>query len=128
MGDYQCRLTSAARCAIKMRSQEADCAAAVKKLEKDLQNGPFHCFGQHSKCSPDFCRIAREKANQDGNGKDAGNQGNDDARESDIDDQCGDNSHGSDDNNVQNSENCPGSESNGGIDILQGRIPAIINL
>ena len=41
------RLTSAARCAIKMRSQEADVATAVKKLEHDLINVSFHCFGQH---------------------------------------------------------------------------------
>ena len=67
------RLTSAARCAIKMRSQEPDVAEAVKKLKKDLQNGPYHCFGQHSNCSADFCRTAREKQrssdfdNEDGN-------------------------------------------------------------
>ena len=40
----RCRLTSAARCAIKMRSQELDRSKAVKKLQHDLQNGPFHCF------------------------------------------------------------------------------------
>ena len=54
------RLTTAARCAIRMRSQETDTAKAVKQLERDLQNGPFHCFGQHQKCSPDFCQKARE--------------------------------------------------------------------
>ncbi len=57
----RCRLTSAARCAIKMRSQEPDVAMAVKKLECDLINGPFHCFGQYKKCSSDFCQTAREK-------------------------------------------------------------------
>ena len=36
------RLTSVARCAIKMGSQEANVAAAVKKLERDLRNEPFH--------------------------------------------------------------------------------------
>ena len=56
------RLTGAARCAIKMRSQEANVAGAVKKLERDLQNEPFHCYGQHTNCSPDFCKTARQSA------------------------------------------------------------------
>ena len=59
-------LTSAARCAIKMRSQEADVATAVKKLERDLINDPFHCFGQHEGCSSDFCQTARENENVSG--------------------------------------------------------------
>ena len=57
------RLTSAARCAIKMRNQEADVATAVKKLERDLINSPFHCFGQHEGCSSAFCQTARENEN-----------------------------------------------------------------
>ena len=55
------RLTSAARCAIKMRSQEPDTRKAVKLLEQDLVNGPLHCFGFHSKCSTDFCKVACER-------------------------------------------------------------------
>ena len=55
------RLTSAARCAIKMRSKESDVTKAVKLLERDLINGPYHCFGQHNNCSADFCTTAREK-------------------------------------------------------------------
>jgi hypothetical protein len=55
------RLTSAARCAIKMRSGVSDRAKAVKLLERDLINGPYHCFGHHSKCSPDFCKTAQHK-------------------------------------------------------------------
>ena len=55
------RLTSAARCAIKMRSQEPDTKKAVKLLEQDLVNGPFHCFGFHSKCSTDFCKVACDR-------------------------------------------------------------------
>ncbi len=55
------RLTSAARCAIKMRSKEPDTAKAVKLLERDLQNGPYHCFGHHNNCSPDFCLAAKER-------------------------------------------------------------------
>ena len=54
------RLTSAARCAIKMRSQESNKAQAIKSLEKDIINGPLHCFGYHSKCSADFCRTVQE--------------------------------------------------------------------
>jgi len=58
------RLTSAARCAIRMRSKEADYLKAVKLLERDLKNGPSHCFGFHDQCSPDFCLTARERASQ----------------------------------------------------------------
>ncbi len=56
------KLTSAARCAIKMRSAESDRAKAVKLLERDLINGPRHCFGYHSNCSSDFCHVAQEKS------------------------------------------------------------------
>ena len=57
----RCRLTSAARCAIKMRSKEPDKGKAIKLLERDLQNGPYHCFGQHEQCSADFCLSAKER-------------------------------------------------------------------
>ena len=56
----QQRLVSAARCAIKMRSKESNRHEAIKALARDLLNGPFHCFGQHDKCSPDFCSTVRE--------------------------------------------------------------------
>ncbi len=55
------RLVSAARSAIRMRSKETDHKKAIKLLERDLINGPLHCFGQHRHCSPDFCTTAREK-------------------------------------------------------------------
>jgi hypothetical protein len=55
------RLVSAARCAIKMRSKEADRAVGVRRLKEDLANGPNHCFGHHSRCSPDFCSTAKER-------------------------------------------------------------------
>ena len=55
------RLVSAARCAIRMRSSEADRHDGVQLLKRDLVNGPNHCFGNHSKCSPDFCSTARER-------------------------------------------------------------------
>ena len=55
------RLTSAARCAIKMRSKEQDTSKAVKLLEKDLKNGPNHCFGIHTNCSLDFCTHKAHK-------------------------------------------------------------------
>ena len=57
----RCRLTSAARCAIKMRSKEPDIKKAVKLLEQDLKNGPYHCFGLHEKCSTDLCLSAKER-------------------------------------------------------------------
>ena len=55
------RLTSAARCAIKMRSSEMDRAQAIKKLQADLKNGPYHCFGMHENCSADFCTTVKER-------------------------------------------------------------------
>ena len=56
------RLTCAARCAIRMRSKESDKSKAIRLLAEDLKNGPFHCFGQHDKCSIDFCSSARDRA------------------------------------------------------------------
>lgn len=53
------RLTSSARCAIKMRSKE-DKSKALTLLKKDLINGPYHCFGHHTNCSPDFCQAVRD--------------------------------------------------------------------
>lgn len=49
------RLVSATRCAVKMRSKEPDRKKAIELLERDLINGPLHCFGEHDRCSPDFC-------------------------------------------------------------------------
>ena len=42
-------------------SQEPDATKAVKLLERDLQNAPYHCFGHHDGCSPDFCTAAKER-------------------------------------------------------------------
>ncbi len=47
------RLISAARCAIKMRSKESDRVKTLSLLKKDLINGPRHCFGIHTHCSPE---------------------------------------------------------------------------
>lgn len=55
------RLVSAARCAIRMRSREPDRKKAVKLLERDLINGPNHCFGHHDACSSDFCSTVKER-------------------------------------------------------------------
>ena len=55
------RLVSAARCAIRMRSKDADRKKAVKLLERDLLNGPRHCFGIHDGCSSDFCSAAKHQ-------------------------------------------------------------------
>jgi len=59
------RLTSAARCAIKMHSQEPNKKEAIKKLQADLRNGPYHCFRIHCHCSPEFCTTSRENQQQD---------------------------------------------------------------
>ncbi len=54
------RLVFAARSAIRMRSMEDEKKEALRKLKRDLLNGPLHCFGIHDKCSPDFCKSAKE--------------------------------------------------------------------
>ncbi len=61
------RLVSAARCAIRMRSKEMNTIKALDALKKDLTNGPFHCFGIHNNCSPDFCTTARCRLQQERN-------------------------------------------------------------
>lgn len=48
-----CRLTSAGRYAIKMRSRETQ---EVKSLKRDLS-----CFGLHDNCNLDFCLTAMER-------------------------------------------------------------------
>ena len=53
------RLTTAARCAIKMRSTESNAKRATELLRQDLRNGPLHCFGVHTNCSTDYCKVAR---------------------------------------------------------------------
>lgn len=58
------KLVTAARCAIRMRSEESDRTEALKALRKDLVNGPRHCFGLHDDCSPDFCTKARNHPSQ----------------------------------------------------------------
>ena len=51
------RLAAAARCAIKMRSESKDTKNAVELLRQDLCNGPLHCFGVHTHCSADYCKV-----------------------------------------------------------------------
>ena len=51
------KLVSGACCAIRMRSYETDVKKAVELLNRDLLNGPLHCFGIHFY----FCTVAREK-------------------------------------------------------------------
>ena len=62
------RLTSAARSAIRMRSKEPDANKALQLLERDLINGPLHCFGHHNNCSPDFCLAAKNRLQQEPQG------------------------------------------------------------
>ena len=54
------QLTKVARSAIIMSSKENNRPEAIKKLQKDLINGPLHCFGYHEKCSTDFCKTAKK--------------------------------------------------------------------
>ena len=63
------KLTKAARSAILFRSQEADQNQAIHKLQQDLLNGPLHCFGCHSNCSPDFCKTKRQEQSNSGSNK-----------------------------------------------------------
>ena len=42
-----------------MQSKKEDKTKKLALLKKALINGPYHCFGYHSNCSPDFCRAAR---------------------------------------------------------------------
>jgi len=58
------QLTKAARCAIKMRSAHTNKGEAAKLLRQDLRNGPFHCFGDHSQCSTDYCKVAQRTTNE----------------------------------------------------------------
>ena len=51
------KLTTAARCAIIMRSGKKDTKLAVNLLRKDQRNGPLHCFGIHTNCSTDYCKA-----------------------------------------------------------------------
>ena len=52
-------LIAAACCAVTMRSTELDAKRATELLPQDLINGPCHCFGMHSDCSTDYCKVVR---------------------------------------------------------------------
>ena len=52
---------------------------AVKKLKRDLINGPFHCFGRHDQCSSDFLSTAREE--QESSQSDGSPESDDEDRE-----------------------------------------------
>ena len=54
------RLTTAVRCAMKMRSNDAKLnrQQATKQLEHDIRNSVQHIFGNHDKCS-DFCKKTK---------------------------------------------------------------------
>ena len=41
-----------------MCSKESDQNQAITSLQRDLMNGPLHCFGQHQRCSPDLHSIS----------------------------------------------------------------------
>ncbi|XP_069134324.1 uncharacterized protein [Argopecten irradians] len=58
------RLTSSIRCAIRMRSSLPDKKKAAKLLEHDIRNSIFHIYGQHDKCSLDFCKARSLSSNR----------------------------------------------------------------
>ena len=61
------RLTKAARCAVIMRSKEADRRKGASLLQDDIINGPMHCFGSHHKCRPEYCKTVRSRCNTTSN-------------------------------------------------------------
>ena len=56
------KLTKAARCAIKM-SAHSNKEKAVKLLGEDLQNGPYHCFGDHNNAIQTTVRYKKRQRN-----------------------------------------------------------------
>ena len=57
-----------------MQSKEEDKTKGLALLKKDLINGPYHCFGYHSNCSPDFCQAARHSQADTSNSKPVENE------------------------------------------------------
>ncbi|XP_021338853.1 uncharacterized protein LOC110440231 [Mizuhopecten yessoensis] len=56
------RLTTAVRCAIRLRSKDEDKIQAARQLEHDVRNSVHHVFGDHSHCS-DFCKSRSPPTN-----------------------------------------------------------------
>jgi hypothetical protein len=56
------KITTGVRCAIKMRSAEADRVTATKSLAHDIRNAVHHVFGIHTSCSKDFCKAGAKAA------------------------------------------------------------------
>lgn len=57
MGDSLMRLRTAVTSAIAFRSQSMD---AIKDLEEDIRNGPYHVFGDHGRCASYFCKGPKQ--------------------------------------------------------------------
>lgn len=53
------RIATAVRCAIRMRSTDAqtDRQKAVQQLDHDIRNAIHHIFGNHTRCS-NFCKSS----------------------------------------------------------------------
>ena len=81
------RLTTAARCAIKMRSKESDVKLATKLLRQDLRNGPLHCFGVHINCSTDYCRTTQHALTLHNNTTTL-HTGTEDSRPKEVEEEC----------------------------------------
>ena len=43
----------------QMRSEIPNRKHAAELLRADLRNGPLHCFGVHTNCSTDYCKVVQ---------------------------------------------------------------------
>ncbi len=61
------RLTTAIRCAIRMRTEDAKKVGhhqASLRLRADMANSIWHVLGHHGKCSADFCKAQQQKKSE----------------------------------------------------------------
>ncbi|VDI26963.1 Hypothetical predicted protein [Mytilus galloprovincialis] len=71
------RITSAVRCAIRMRSKEKDKLKGEKQLEFDIRNTLSHVYGDHTRCS-EFCKAGKASKTNAGQHIDLDNDDTDD--------------------------------------------------
>ncbi|CAG2211913.1 unnamed protein product [Mytilus edulis] len=71
------RITSAVRCAIRMRSKEKDKLKAAKQLEFNIRNTLSHVYGDHTRCS-EFCKAGKASKTNAGQHIDLDNDDTDD--------------------------------------------------
>jgi hypothetical protein len=59
------KITTGVRCAIRMRSKEADRVSATKALAHDIRNAVYHVFGMHNSCFKNFCKAGTDSTTSD---------------------------------------------------------------